>query len=397
MKKVYSIDRLFWGLINRYLFELAFWIAVCMSVIIRIHLAPQCISGDFTGFITGWTKAYGSKTFWQALGFPITNYYEPYNFFLDFIAHIPVPIWGSVALASCIAEYATAFYIYHIVLSVGTGGSPEHTRHMGQLASIIILYLPMAMMNGALWKQCDAIYTCFAVISLYYFMKEKYTKSFILFAISFLFKLQSVFILPFYLIMYICRQKFSILKFLWVPFLYILAGIPAVIAQRGIRTTYLTYFNQMQNVPMMSSSSPSIYRFGMKDFSAFGMIAIMITIAVLMVTACELYVHREAINVKVMYYLAGWSALTCFIFLPEMHERYDYLPLILLSSFIVIYRPRLVWCMIVMNLCTAMTYSYYLYEFNEIPLIVIALFYNLAYAVITVDFIRTVRVNGAIH
>ena len=397
MKKVNAIDKVLYRLINRYLFEIVFWIAVLISAIIRMHLAPQCISGDFTGFITDWTKSYAGKPFWQAFGYQITNYYEPYNFFLDLIAHLSVPVWGSVAFASCLAEYVTAFYIYHIVLSVGTDGSEVDTKHMAQLASVIVLYLPMAMMNGALWKQCDAVYTCFAVISLYYFMKEKYTKSFILIAISFLFKLQAVFILPFYLIMYICRQKFSILKFLWIPFLYVLAGIPAVIAQRGIRTTYLTYFKQMQDDPMMSSSSPSIYRFGMGDFNAFGMAAICITIIVMMAAACYLYAHREAINLKAIYYLAGWITLTVFVFLPEMHERYDYMPLIILSSFIFIYRPRLVWCIVVMNLCTAMTYSYYLFDFNEIPLIVIALFYNLAYAAITVDFIHMIRTDGVTH
>ena len=397
MKKVYAIDDLLHKIINRYLFEIAFWAAICMSVIIRIHLAPQCISGDFNGFITGWTNAYAGKPFWQALGYPITNYYEPYNFFLDIISHLPFPIWGAVAFASCLAEYITAFYIYRIVFLIGTNGNAKHTKCIAQITTVSILYLPMAMMNGALWKQCDAIYTCFAVISLYSFLKEKYTKSFVMLAISFLFKLQAVFIFPFYLVLYICKQKFSILKFLWLPLLYFLAGIPAVIAQRGVRTTYLTYFRQMQDVPMMSSSSPSIYRFGMKDFSAFGIAAIFITLTILMIATCYLYIHRDAINAKTMYYLAGWITLTCFVFLPEMHERYDYMPLILMTSFIVAYRPRLIWCMIIMNLCTAMTYSYYLYEFNEIPLIIIALFYNFAYAVITVDFIRTSRVNGVIH
>ena len=393
MKKDYSIDIFLYKLINRNLFEIAFWVAICMSVVIRIHLAPQCISGDFTGFVTDWTTAYASKPFWKALGYPITNYYEPYNFFLDIIAHLPFPVWGTVAFASCLAEYVTAFYIYRIVLLIGTNGNIKYTKNMAQIATVSILYLPMAMMNSALWKQCDAIYTCFAVISLYCFLKEKYTESFVVLAISFLFKLQAVFIFPFYIIIYICKQKFSILKFLWVPFLYIVAGIPAVIAQRGIRTTYLTYFKQMQDVPMMSSSSPSIYRFGMRDFNAFGMIAVFITITILMMTACYLYLHREAINVNMMYYLAGWISLTCFVFLPEMHERYDYMPLILLTSFIVVYRQRLIWCMIILNLCTAITYSYYLFEFNEISLIVIALFYNVAYAIITVDFIRVIKAN----
>ena len=142
---------------------------------------------------------------------------------------------------------------------------------------------------------------------------------------------------------------------------------------------------------MMSASSPSIYRFGMKNFEAFGTAAIFITIAVLMIVTGFLYLHREHLECRSMFYIAGWMVMTCFVFLPEMHERYDYMALILLTAFIVAYRHRLIWCMVVMNLCTAMTYSYYLFDFNDISLSAIAFAYNIAYAVITVDVVRSIR------
>ena len=389
--KLYAFDRAVFRLAHKYLFEIMFWISILFSVVIRIHLAPQCISGDYKGFITNWVTAYASEPFWKSFGHSITNYYEPYNFLLDLIAHSLFPAWALIALSSGIAEYVTALYLYRIVILTGTGDSPLHTRRVAQLASAAVLYLPMAMMNGALWKQCDAVYTCFAVISLYYFLKEKYTATFVLLAVSFLFKLQAVFILPFYLMMYLCRQKFSIVKFFWLPFLYIVAGIPAILLKRGFHATYLTYFRQTQDVPMMSASSPSIYRFGMKNFEAFGTAAVFITIAVLMIVTGFLYLHREHLERRSMFYIAGWTVMTCFVFLPEMHERYDYMALILLTAFIVAYRHRLIWCMVVMNLCTAMTYSYYLFDFNDVSLSAIAFAYNIAYAVITVDVVRSIR------
>ena len=392
-KKVYAIDKMLYRLINHSLYNIVFWIAVIFSIMVRVHLAPQCISGDYKGFITNWITAYAKEPFWQSFGHAITNYYEPYNFLLDLFAHLPFPAWVWISFSSCLAEYVTAFYLYKLVFLVGSGQGIKYTQHIAQFVVIAVLFLPMAMMNGALWKQCDAIYTCFAIMGLYYFIKDQYTISFVFLAISFLFKLQAVFIVPFFLIMYICRQNFSVMKFVWLPSLYVIAGIPAILLNRGFHATYLTYFKQTQDVPMMSASSPSIYRFGLKNFEAFGNTAIFITIIVLMLATVYLYAHKKCIDKNMMFYFAGWIVMTCFVFLPEMHERYDYMALILLTAYIAAYKKKLLWCVVIMNLCTAMTYSYYLFDFNDISLSVIALFYNVAYAVITMDVIHTIKGN----
>ena len=41
----------------------------------------------------------------------------------------------------------------------------------------LILVIPPVLVNSSMWGQCDSIYTTFILISLYYLLDKKYTKS----------------------------------------------------------------------------------------------------------------------------------------------------------------------------------------------------------------------------
>lgn len=424
-KEIYGIDSFIFGIINGgneekgkekknrkiCLFDIIFWILIVFTIAIRVHLAPISISGDFKGYFTDWMNSYSKEPFWKAFGHSFTDYYEPYNFLLDLFGHTKLPGWLCISMSSCFFDYLSAYYVYKIVKMLLLDNKSSFigkfsfinnievsgefvVDQLSRLAAIVSLMLPIVVMNGALWKQCDSIYTCFSIISIYYFFKEQYTVSFLLYGMSFMFKLQSIFLLPFLLIMYICKQKFSLTKFCYIPVMYVLAGIPAVICKRGFHATYLKYLVQTQEVPMMSALSPSIYRFGMDYFREFGMYAILLTISVFMIMTALCYLYRKNLDRQTCFYLVGWSVITCFLFLPAMHERYDYMGLVILSVYMIIFNHKYIWTIIVMNICTTMTYSYYLFDFDSVSLEWITVAYNIAFAFITVDLIRRICRNN---
>jgi Gpi18-like mannosyltransferase len=57
------------------------------------------------------------------------------------------------------------------------------------------------LFNSAAWGQCDGIYTCFIIMSLFYLLRERDILSMAMFGMAFAVKLQAVFFAPFVLVM----------------------------------------------------------------------------------------------------------------------------------------------------------------------------------------------------
>jgi Gpi18-like mannosyltransferase len=249
--KTCKADKILHNLIDKHICDISIAILLIMSFAIRLFLAPHAFSIDYRDF-SRWMDEYRNYTFLGGLGHKITAYYEPYNWLLDFFAHTTLPNWASLTLISCTFEYIGTFFLFRCILIEGEKNKIENIKHKAEFASVAILFIPVTFINGALWKQCDAVYTCFAIISIYYFLQNKYTKSFLFLSISFVFKLQAVFLLPFYLIMYICQNEFSIVQFFQLPAMYLITGLPAVWMKKGLKNTYFTYLNQTKspmNIP----------------------------------------------------------------------------------------------------------------------------------------------------
>lgn len=388
------IDKVIHGFIDRYLYEVSFFFLLALSVAIRIHFSLYNISGDYEKFLEPWLEQYSSYSVLEALGHNITNYYEPYNWILDIIAHLPIPCGISLAFVSCLGEYTGTYFIYKCLLLLDTPENSIVSRTRARFSAAAILFIPFAMMNGALWKQCDAIYSCFAIISIYFMLRKHYTKSFFFFALSFAFKLQAIFLLPFYIILYICSSEFSIIQFFQVPVMYLFSGIPALLMKRGVKNTYLTYLGQTKDpTASMVNNSSSLYNLGMNDLKMMKTPALMITVAVLTVTTVFIYRKKNKMNCFGRMYLAGWSILSCYFFLPEMHERYDYLALIILTGLILYKRKKMLAPLLVMLTCTTIHYGMYLHMLNDVSSdltfqVILSAAYCVAYFVLTVDLHR---------
>ncbi len=383
-----KIDDLITSIFEKHMYEICIFFIVFFSILIRILLAPHTISGDYNVTLSDWINQYRSFGFGEALGKTIGNYYVPYNIFLNLVARSSLEPWFWIALTSCIAEYIGSYFLYKIFVDMGG------EKKLALVAAIVPLFLPVAVINGSLWKQCDSIYTCFIILSLYYYYKDKMTRSFVFLAIGFVFKMQIIFVLPFYIIMYFIKKNYSIFQFMWMPIMYIIAGIPCVIMQRGIRETYSVYIRQNSGYNQMTWLSNSLYRLGFSDFKVLGAPAIILTVTIFAFALCFIHKYRENIDNRLSFMIAGWGILTCYVFLPAMHERYDYAAIILISAFVVMYRRKMFFAALAFNLCSVCVYNLYLFDFqldNEVFFIVISVIYLIAYFVYTLDMIALIK------
>ena len=299
-----------------------------------------------------------------------------------------------LSVIPCICEMITAFFIYRIFYRL------TKVRFFSAIAGLITLFLPFVVFNGSLWKQVDSVYTCFLLISLYELIKGKYRASFIWYSVSFAFKLQAVIFLPLFVILYFIggfnsseKKSFSILEFLWIPAVYLLAGLPEVLAGHGLRATYLAYFNQTGEISSegygMVSFFPNLYNLG---FDNYGKVltgaALLLVLAVLTAILCLCVKYKDNIDDSTVIYLFIWIGWTCLMLLPGMHERYDYAMLIMLTPFALMVRKRIVWPMLIANLCSLAVYAIVLFKATEIGMPVISVAYTIAYLMTTVDIVR---------
>jgi hypothetical protein len=143
----------------------------------------------------------------------------------------------------------------------------------------------------------------------------------------------------------------------------------------------------------ISNNSSSIYLIGMNNYEIMSFPALMLTVAVFIAAACFIHWKSEQLKSISLLYLAGWSALTCYIFLPQMHERYDYLALIILISYFMVFRRKMLFPAIVMVMCTIVNYCMFLrnlcgFSSPEAASMIAVICYNIAYIYITFDLFR---------
>ena len=195
-----------------------------------------------------------------------------------------------------------------------------------------LLFLPAVIFNSAFLGQSDAIFTAFVLLAVLMLMKKHYFWSFIFLGCAFSFKLQFVFIIPLFVICYVCMSKFSVLNFVLIPLTLMVLSIPAYIAGRPVMDVFKIYFFQVYQYHDMSLGYPSFwYVINIADFKAFYKFAILLTIAVLgFVLYYTLKRKIDMSQPKTILLVGALTAWTCVFFLPDMHERYGYMTDILM-------------------------------------------------------------------
>ena len=141
---------------------------------------------------------------------------------------------------------------------------------------------------------------------------------------SFVFKLQTLFIFPFLVILWV-NKKVQLKHFLWIPALYALSIIPAWIAGRPLMELINIYMAQgAQDVWSLSIKWPNIYQiignqFFLLEYASSGTWLILGILMILMYAMAQ---KRYRITNEFIVQMALFFAILTPWFLPHMHERY---------------------------------------------------------------------------
>ncbi len=349
-----------WDWVISHVIEMSIIFATLLSLAARYEMRGF-VSRDMRDFLIPWFDQIQARGGMASLKVTVGNYNILYQSLIAIMTYIPIKPLYQYKILSIFFDYFQAIAIFCIIKTTTSN------KTKAGLAYIIAIYLPTVMMNSSLWGQCDSIYTCFCLWSLLYLIKEHYNLSFIMLGIAFAFKLQAIFTLPFILFIYVKNKKFSALKLFWIPVMMIVLSMCGIMQGQPLFNVFSIYREQT-TIGCMSVNYPSLWSIMVKNYgrnnidnyTELHVYAITVTVILLLVIV-NLLIKVKDIKHTEFIGIASLMVYTTVFFLPNMHERYGYL-YVMLSTVYVWFNKKTLPAYIGLLILDMLTYGNYLFD-----------------------------------
>lgn len=334
------------------------------------------VAGDYKMFFEPWVatlREAGGGFQGLSAEFEYVDYTTPYLLILSFISICP--FFNTLILMKMVSvffDFVAAIAVGFIVYEM------TDKKQSGYMAYAVMLFVPTIVANGAMWAQCDIIFTSFVMLSLLFMIKDKPRASLIFYGIAFAFKLQTLFIAPLYVLLWV-KKKMKIQHFLWLPIMYFIGIIPSWIAGKNLwdlLTVYLFQANGEMDIYKLSHKFPNVYQIiGTDSFlREYADAGIYFTLAVLMVLMYYIAQKNFTFTKDLIIRMGMFFVMVVVFFLPHMHERYGILADVL-SVIVAFSNPRKFYVPLIAIGCSFAGYTMYLAQQTVIPLSVYAILY----------------------
>ena len=303
---------------------LAMLLPVGAAMLVRA-LCLDCVTDDFSDFLSPWYSYFKANGGFAAMAGSVGDYNIPYLYFIAAISYLDAPDLYLYKLFSILWDVLLAWGCFRLVRSLGR-------ERQGSAAPLIAfgaaLLLPTVVLNGAYWAQCDVIYGALAVHAAALALEGRGKVSVALMALAFSFKLQAIFVLPLWGVLWLAKRvKF---RELWVfPLTYLAVVLPAAALGKPWKDILGVYFQQMGEYPRLVLNAPSAYQFipygaevDQTLASALGIAAAGLLVLALLALGWRL---RGRMSRETAMAAAVVLCLGVPFFLPRMHERYFFL------------------------------------------------------------------------
>lgn len=288
-------------------------------------LCMDYASLDYKNFLSQWYQYFKANGGFAAIAGSVGDYNMPYLYFMAAISYSSAPDLYLIKLFSILGDVGLAWGCLRLTRSLVR-------ERQGSAAPLIAfgaaLLLPTAVLNGAYWGQCDVIYGALCIHAAALALEERGTASTALMGLAFSFKLQSIFVLPLWGVLWLAgRVKF---RQLWAfPLAYLASIVPAMALGKPLGEILGIYFKQLGEYPRLTLNAPSVYQFipygarlNEKLVSALGILAAGVLVLALLALGVRLRgrLDRETAMTMAVILCVGVPFL-----LPHMHERYFFL------------------------------------------------------------------------
>ncbi len=363
---MFKTERKILDFIEKYLYLIVLVAISVIGLFSRINLL-DFVSSDAEEFLLPWYESIKQEGMATQTG----DYNLLYQLIILIFTKLPIKPLYAYKWFSIIFDYLLASLVYNVINKLNI----QKSRLWATAGYCAVLMSPLVVMNSALWAQCDSIYVFFSILALVYLYREKYISSMIFLGIAFTFKLQTIILLPIFLIVYFLNRKFSILNFLIVPITMVVVNIPALFLGRNILEIFSVYFKQTSTYQALYLNYPSFWSLvegtrSVERYNLLKFLAIGVTITLIAFIVLYLWEKKIELDQKSIIYLAFLISFTCVLFLPAMHERYGYLYEIL-SIVIALMLPKTAWLSLGLIGISCITYCNFLFNNQGISLIIL--------------------------
>ena len=287
---------------------------------------------DYKNFLTHWVEYFEANGGFRALASPIGNYNIPYLYFLALFSYSTIKDLYLIKLLSIFFDVVLAW------ACMGLAGRFTRSRTRRLACFFTVLYLPTVFLNGAVWGQCDSIYAALAVLGIWLALEDRPALSMICIALSFGFKLQAVFLMPVYAVLWM-YGKFNWKHFLLFPAVYVLLVLPAVLLGRPFLDTLTLYASQTGSIGSgLNYNSSSVFAIfaDLQNPERASRIAIVLAVVYTLNILAVAFANRKRLSDQTVLAAALLFAVGIPFLLPHMHDRYffpaDMLSLVLAFS-----------------------------------------------------------------
>ena len=218
---------------------------------------------------------------------------------------------------------------------------------------------------------------------MYYLQKDKPLAASLWYGLAISFKLQAIFFLPVFIIIFWFRYRSKIFYILFIPLMYYVIALPTLLAGRSFMDVTLIYVDQTEAYPWLTLNMPNLYQWFPEqrydDLSGFAFGLFMVTMAI---SFLGMLLNRVKVTNEHILFLTVWSIMMANFLLPSMHERYLYgadVAVILL----VWQKPRYVWMAIVIQAISFFAYTPYIFGMEPIAHEIVAV--GFAFAIIIMN------------
>lgn len=296
--------------------------AVCImaAMLLRFYVFNY-ESGDYQYFLSRWVEFFRTHGGFAALSQSIGNYNVPYLYFLAAFSYFDTKPLYLIKLLSVFFDIVLAWAVMKLVRKV----TDDQARCL--MSFFVTLFLPTVFLNGAYWAQCDSIYISLMLLGIYLALDDRPVLSMVCAALSFGFKLQAVFILPVYAVLW-AMGKFKFRHFFIFPLSYVLLVLPAVIAGRPFVDTLLIYIDQADTVgPELNYNATSLTAFRnfnnlFPSIEAESKLCIILAFLFMFAVLGLCFFRRRHLNGRAIVAASLLLSAGIPFLLPHMHDRY---------------------------------------------------------------------------
>jgi Gpi18-like mannosyltransferase len=199
-------------------------------------------------------------------------------------------------------------------------------------AAFVILAGPTVILNGSVWGQTDIIFTFWLLLTVYCCCAGRGALASLAYGMAFAFKLQSVFLGPFYLAM-LLRRRVPCWSMVWLPVGWLLALAPPVVMGGPVWPFLRLPFTQTNELNALAINFANPWEIAnvlhVPPLAGVRIGMALTVVAGLAVAALGL--RPEAMRPRAIAGVAALSLLAMPYVMPRMHDRYYFPAEILLS------------------------------------------------------------------